>query len=212
MCKVTITNISADQTSHTLSILLKITGLLFFLLCFPSFILTFSYNSCVSFQAVPAWVDFFGVQLMLISLISPIIDNRLYTSRNYWLYHTIAASLISLIQFGAFIIHLVGIITDGEDDLISGAKNIFDSEKYTQFIVFEAENGEIVDEIEYGCFDVTYGSIYYTIMGNLVSSIIIFIQVFYASKLHMILSGKPKFCCVVDRDTEGKAAGILGPV
>lgn len=184
-CKLDISTGMEKDLIFKQSVLIKITGLLFLLISFPSFVLTFSYNSCVTFQGAPTWIDFFGVQIMFIAIIQPLINGRFYESSWYWIYHSCASFVISLIQFGAFLVHTIGMATDGD----------FILNQYTKFLVFEVESGVVVDEIKESCFKVTYGAIYYTLLANLVASVILMIQFVYACKLYMVISGSPKFCC-----------------
>eukprot|EP01084_Bolivina_argentea_P118328 209971_1 len=174
----------AVDLKHVLSILIKTTSVIFLLVMFPSFILTFSYNSCVTFQGTYPAFDFFGSQLEFVLLALPLINNRFYDKSKYWLYHTLVSGVIGIIQFIAFIIHIYGLSTNGK-----GLK------QFDTFTVFEVENGSIVDEIEANCFKVTYGAIYYSIVANLIAAIVIEMQCWFAAQYYCVLSNKNSFLC-----------------
>eukprot|EP01084_Bolivina_argentea_P075005 136024_1 len=145
-----------------------------YLIVFPSFLLTYSSNECVSFQGIDPALSFILVQIFSIALLMPIILGESVLSNKYYrIYHCAAACAISIVQLIFGFIHLSGIINDG--------KGLTHTE----------------------CFKVDFGGIYYMIFGNFIGAFECFLQIYYSIQ-YVVVTGSQTCCCFCYRNDQNK--------
>lgn len=108
-----LTNPTEAQLKYQFHVIVRVQTAWFVAAAFPSLLLVYDVNSCVSFQGIAPWLDFAAIQVLFVVASLSLFAPRMVERGRFIRYQKVVATINALVQLGAATVHVRGLTSGG---------------------------------------------------------------------------------------------------